>query len=176
MSQPFIGEIRLLGFSRVPRGWLPCDGSLVPISTFEALFALIGTTYGGDGATTFAMPDLRGRLPLHAGTGPGLSPRAAGQRGGSETVTLDASQIPAHSHPITATTLGASAVTPGPTLGLGALAGETMYVSDLTGATPSTMSAQSTTAEGGSQGHNNVMPTLAVQYCIAAEGIFPTRP
>ncbi|MEG3191234.1 phage tail protein [Lysobacter sp. D1-1-M9] len=176
MSEPFIGEIRLLGFSRVPRGWLPCDGGLLPIASFEALFALIGTAYGGDGASTFAVPDLRGRLPLHAGTGPGLSPRTIGQLGGSEAVTLNATQIPAHSHSITATTLAASAVTPGSTLGLGALAGDTMYVSDLTGTTAAAMSPQSTTAEGGSQAHNNVMPTLAVQYCIAAEGIFPTRP
>lgn len=175
MSQPYIGEIRLLGFSRVPQGWLPCDGALLPISEFDALFALIGTTYGGDGATTFATPDLRGRVPLHAGTGPGLSPRTTGQRGGSEHVTLNDTQIPAHSHTISATTLAASAVTPGTALGLGALAGETMYLPDLTGATPSTMSAQSTTIAGGSLAHDNVMPTLTVQYCIAAYGIFPSQ-
>lgn len=175
MSQPFIGEVRLFGFSRTPQGWLPCDGTLLPISQYDVLFTLIGTTYGGDGNTTFAVPDLRGRVPLHTGPAPGLSNRPIGQLGGSESVSLTAAQLPRHSHAFTATTLTASAATPGPTLGLGALAGDTMYVSDLSGATAAAMSPQSTTVAGGTQAHPNVMPTLAVQYCIASEGIFPTQ-
>ncbi|MDQ3287838.1 MAG: tail fiber protein [Pseudomonadota bacterium] len=175
MSQPFIGEIRLLGFSRAPQGWLPCDGTLLAIAEYDTLFALIGTTYGGDGSTTFAVPDLRGRVPLHTGTGPGLTSKSTGQLGGIESVTLTAAELPAHSHSFTATTLAASDATPGSTLGLGALAGDTMYVSDLTGATAAPMSPQSTTTAGGSQAHDNVMPTLAVQYCIAAYGIFPSQ-
>ncbi|MBA3487530.1 MAG: phage tail protein [Lysobacter sp.] len=175
MSDPFIGEIRLLGFSRVPRGWLPCDGSLQPISDWDTLFALIGTTYGGDGQTTFAMPDLRGRVPLHNGTSAGLTPRTIGEVGGSESVTLASVQMPNHSHSITATTAIANATTPGPALALGTLTGDTMYLSDTTGATPVTMSSQSTSLAGGNLPHDNLMPTLTVQYCIAAEGIFPSQ-
>src|SRR5512135_3630836 len=98
MSSPYIGEIRLFGGNFAPVGWAFCDGALVPISENDALFNLIGTTYGGDGQLTFALPDLRGRLPMHMGTGPGLSPRTIGEQGGVETVTLTANQIPAHSH------------------------------------------------------------------------------
>lgn len=175
MSDPFIGEIRLLGFSRVPRGWLPCDGSLQPISSWDALFALIGTTYGGDGQITFAMPDLRGRIPLHNGTGPGLSPRTIGETGGTESVTLTSVQMPNHTHSITATTAVANATTPGPTLALGTVTGDTMYLTDTTGATPVTMSSQSTSLAGQNLPHDNLMPTLTAQYCIAAVGIFPSR-
>lgn len=175
MSVPFIGEIRLFGFSRVPSGWLLCDGSLQPISNWDALFALIGTTYGGDGQTTFAMPDLRGRIPLHNGSGPGLTPRAIGEIGGSESVTLTSAQMPNHSHSITATTAVANATTPGQALSLGALTGDTMYLSNTTGATPVTMSSQSTSLAGGNLPHDNLMPTLTVQYCIAAVGIFPQQ-
>ena len=175
MSDPFIGEIRLLGFSRVPSGWLPCDGSLQPISDWDALFALIGTAYGGDGQTTFAMPDLRGRIPLHNGTGPGLTPRTIGGTSGSESVALTSVQMPNHSHSITATTATANATAPGPALSLGALSGDTMYLSDTNGATPVTMSSQSTSLPGGNLPHDNLMPTLTVQYCIAAVGLFPQQ-
>lgn len=175
MSAPFIGEIRLFGFSRVPTGWQACDGSLLDIASNDALFALIGVTYGGDGVSTFAVPDLRGRVPLHNGSGPGLTPHAIGQAGGSESVTLTSDQVPRHSHSMTATTVLANATTPGPTLSLGALSGDTMYLSDLTGATPVTMSAQSTSPAGGNSPHDNLMPTLTVQYCIAFSGIFPSR-
>lgn len=175
MSAPFIGEIRLFGFSRVPSGWQPCDGSLLPISNNDALFALIGTTYGGDGQNTFAMPDLRGRIPLHNGSGPGLTPRTIGTVSGSESVTLTSPQLPGHSHSITATTAGASATTPGPALSLGALPSDTMYLSDTTGATPVAMSARSTSPASGNAPHDNLMPTLTVQYCIALDGNFPPR-
>jgi microcystin-dependent protein len=172
MSTPFVGEIRLFGFSRVPNGWLPCDGSLQSISEYDVLFTLLGTTYGGDGQTTFATPDLRGQVPLHNGTGPGLTTRVIGESSGSENVTLVPSQIPAHSHPLSATSLSASATTPGSELG--AVAGDTMYVTDLTGATAVAMAPSSISAAGGTQPHSNLMPTLTVQYCVAWAGIFPS--
>jgi len=175
MSTPFVGEIRLFGFSRVPTGWLSCDGSLQPISEYDVLFALLGTTYGGDGQTTFALPDLRGQVPLHNGTGPGLTSRVIGEFGGSENVTLVPSQLPAHSHSLSATSLSASATAPGNTLELGAISGDTMYVTDLTGATAVTMAPSSISAAGGSQPHDNLMPTLTVQYCVAWAGIFPPQ-
>lgn len=175
MSTPYIGEIRLFGFSRVPTGWMSCDGSLQSIAQYDVLFALLGTTYGGDGQTTFALPDLRGQVPLHNGTGPGLTPRVIGEAGGSENVTLLSGQLPAHSHPFSATSLSATATAPGSTVELGAIAGDTMYVTDLTGTTAVEMSPSSTSAAGGTQPHDNLMPTLTVQYCIASEGIFPPQ-
>lgn len=173
MSDPYIGEIRLFGFSRVPTGWLACDGSLQPISEYNALFSLIGTTYGGDGQSTFAMPDLRGQIPLDNGTGPGLTPRVIGESGGSESVTLLSTQLPGHSHSMTATTVTANATTPGSELG--ALTGDTMYVTDLTGANAVVMSPSSTSAAGSTQPHDNLMPTLTVQYCVASDGIYPQQ-
>lgn len=176
MSTPFVGEIRMLGFGRTPNGWQACDGSLLSIAEFEVLFALLGTTYGGDGQSTFAVPDLRGRLPIHQGQGPGLSPYTIGQVAGAETVTVLQSQMPAHSHAVFATTGGASSAVPGTSLLPGAVSGDTLYATDLTGAVAITMSAQSVTQSAGdSQPHQNTMPTLTVQYCIAWAGIFPTQ-
>jgi microcystin-dependent protein len=175
MSTPYVGEIRLFGFSRVPNGWLSCDGSLQSISEHDVLFTLIGTTYGGDGQTTFALPDLRGQVPLHNGTGPGRTPRVIGESGGSENVTLVPGQLPAHSHSFSATSLSATATAPGSTVEPGAIAGDTMYVTDLTGATAVAMSPSSVSAAGGSQPHDNLMPTLTVQFCIAWAGIFPPQ-
>lgn len=175
MSTPFVGEIRMFGFSRVPSGWLPCNGQLLAISENEVLFSLIGTTYGGDGQTTFAVPDLRGRVPLHAGSGPGLSPRTLGEAGGAESVTLTAAQISAHSHGFNATTAVASTTTPGPSLGLGALNGDSMYVTDISGIAPVALAPSSIGASGGNAPHENLMPTLTVQFCIAAQGIYPSR-
>lgn len=175
MSQPFIGEIRMFGFGRTPQGWQACNGSLLAISEYDTLFSLIGTTYGGDGQTTFAVPDLRGRLPIHQGQGPGLSSYAIGQKVGTEQVTLLSSQMPAHTHTLVASTGGASTVTPGPTLLPGSVSGETFYVTEVAGATPLSMSAQSTSTVGESQPHENTMPTLTVQFCIAVNGIYPTQ-
>lgn len=174
MSTPYIGEIRMFGFGRTPNGWQACDGSLLAISQYDALFALIGTTYGGDGQTTFAVPDLRGRLPIHQGQGPGLSNYVIGQRAGTEAVTVLPTQMPAHTHTVVATTAAASSLTPGNTLLPGSVSGDTFYATDITGATVLGMSAQSTSLAGGSQPHENCMPTLTVQYCIATFGIFPS--
>lgn len=177
MSTPYIGEIRMFGFGTrgAPNGWQGCDGSLLPISEYDALFALIGTTYGGDGQTTFAVPDLRGRLPIHQGTGPGLSTYIIGQRAGTETVTVLPTQMPAHIHTAVATSGAASSLTPGNTLLPGSVSGDSFYASDVAGATQVAMSAQSTSLAGGSQPHENCMPTLTVQYCIATQGIFPSQ-
>lgn len=175
MSQPFIGEIRMFGFGRVPTGWQPCNGALLPISEYDALFALIGTTYGGDGQSTFAVPDLRGRLPVHQGQGPGLSNYVLGQRAGAENVTLLPSQMPSHTHTLQATTSAAVSTTPGPALVPGAVSGDTFYVNTLTGNNAAPMSALMLGNGGASQSHENSMPTLTVQYCIAVFGIFPSQ-
>jgi microcystin-dependent protein len=177
MSTPYIGEIRLFAFGTrgAPNGWQACDGSLLPISEYDALFVLVGTTYGGDRQTTFAVPDLRGRIPIHQGTGPGLSTYVIGQRAGTETVTALATQMPAHTHTLVATSSAATDVTPASTRLPGAVSGDTFYVDDVTGAIPVPMSAQSTSLAGGSQPHENTMPTLTVQFCIATQGIFPSQ-
>lgn len=174
MSTPYIGEIRLFGFHRIPVGWASCDGSLLPISQYDTLFALIGTTYGGDGQTTFAVPDLRGRVPLHNGQGPGLSTRIIGEMSGTESVTLLPTQLPSHSHTFFATTTSASSASPGASFELGAVSGDTPYATDLNAAT-ATLSANAMTAAGGTQPHDNTMPTLTAGYCIALEGIFPQQ-
>jgi microcystin-dependent protein len=177
MSTPYIGEIRMFGFGSrgAPNGWQACDGSLLAISENDALFALIGTIYGGDGQVTFGVPDLRGRLPIHQGTGPGLSTYSIGQKAGTETVTVLQTQMPAHTHAMVATSAAATAVTPGNTLLPGAVSGDTFYVNNITGNTAAPMSAQMLTMAGSSQPHENTMPTLTVQYCIATQGIFPSQ-
>ena len=177
MSEPYIGEIRMFAFGTrgAPLGWQACDGSLLPISENDALFALIGTTYGGDGQTTFAVPDLRGRVPVHQGTGPGLSNYVIGQMAGTETVTLLTTQMPAHTHTMMATTAAASTGTPGNTVLPGTVSNQTMYVTDTTGGRAFTLSGQSIGLAGASQPHENCMPTLTVQYCIATVGIFPSQ-
>ena len=177
MTTPYIGEIRMFGFGTrgAPNNWQACDGTLLQISQYDALFALIGTTYGGDGQTTFAVPDLRGRVPIHQGTGPGLSNYVIGQRAGTETVSVQTTQMPAHTHTAIATTAAATTGTPGTSVVPGAVANQTMYVTDTTGGRAFTQSAQAVTLAGGSQPHENCMPTLTVQYCIATQGIFPSQ-
>jgi microcystin-dependent protein len=176
MSTPYIGEIRMFAFGTrgAPNDWQACDGSLLPISEFDALFALLGTTYGGDGQTTFAVPDLRGRLPIHQGTGPGLGTYVLGQRAGTETVTLLGTQMAAHNHIAIASTGAASSLTPGIDLMPAAVSGDNFYLTDTNGAFPVPMSEQSTSLAGGGQPHENCMPTLTVQFCIATAGIFPS--
>jgi microcystin-dependent protein len=177
MSTPYVGEIRMFGFGSrgAPTGWQACDGSLLPIAEYDVLYTLLGTTYGGDGQNTFAVPDLRGRVPIHQGTGPGLSTYVIGQRAGAETVTVLATQMPAHTHTLAATAGAAGSVTPGNTLLPGAVSGDSFYVSDVAGATALPMSPQSTSLAGGTQPHENCMPTLTVQYCIAWAGVFPSQ-
>lgn len=174
MATPFIGEIRMFGFGRTPQGWQACDGSLLSIAEYEVLFMLLGTSYGGDGQNTFAVPDLRGRVPLHQGQGPGLSNYVIAQTSGTETVTLNSLQMPAHTHTLVATPTAATATAPTGLLP-GTVAGDVFYATDTTGATAAPMAAQSTTITGGGQAHENTMPTLTVQYCISTAGIFPQQ-
>ena len=172
MSNPYVGEIRLFGGSFAPAGWALCQGQLVSIAENEVLFTLIGTTYGGDGQETFGLPDLRGRVPLHQGNGPGLSPRVIGERAGAETVTLSTQQLPAHSHTLVATTATASA-TAGPAAGVLATASVKLYG---TGAPGTTLAnAAIAPASGGNQPHENMAPFLAIHYIISLYGIFPSQ-
>jgi len=171
MSEPFVGEIRMFAGTFAPRGWAFCDGQLLAVSQNDALFSLLGTIYGGDGRTTFGLPDMRGRLPVHAGTGPGLSPRRLGERAGSENVTLTVNQLPSHSHPLQASAEPAS--TPAPAAGVLA---ET--VSDRVyrpGAADVNMASTAVSNVGGSRSHTNLMPFLCVHFIIALFGIFPSR-
>ncbi|MEH6420585.1 phage tail protein [Pseudomonas sp. CGJS7] len=175
MSEPFVGEIRLFGFGRTPVGWIPCEGQLLSIAQYDVLFALLGTTYGGDGQSTFGVPNLSGRVPIHQGTGPGLSNYVIGQMSGTESVTLITQQMPAHNHTLLATTQLASATQIGTGVELGALNGDAMYVTDTSGSSALAMNPTSLTTAGGSQPHDNLMPTLTAKYFIAEYGIFPSQ-
>jgi len=164
---PYVGEIKIFAGNFAPVGWAFCEGQLVPISENEVLFNLIGTTYGGDGQATFALPDLRGRLPIHMGGG-----FTIGETGGVETVTLTASQIPAHTHALLGTTNGASAAAPGSDVVLGRTASSviTPYGAD---APLTTLSPSSIGTVGGSQPHNNFQPYVCVNFIISLFGVFP---
>ncbi len=170
--EPFIGMIILFPYNFAPRGWAFCQGQLLPIAQYTALFSLLGTTYGGDGRVTFGLPDLRGRVPISQGTGPGLSPNSLGQVGGQENVTLLQTQIPAHSH-----TLNASSVAGNQSSPTGNVLGNTgnFDTEYYNGAPSTTMHSESIGASGGNQPHNNLPPFLVLNYCIALEGIFPSR-
>lgn len=174
MSLPFLGEIRLVPYNFAPLGWFECDGRLLPISQYDALFALLGTTYGGDGQTTFALPDLRGRILIGQGTGPGLPPVVQGEVAGTETVTLVAPQIPGHRHPVNASGAAGNSTTPvGKAfayLGTGTKS-DKVYGPTAAG----TASPAAIGPAGGSQPHENRQPTLALRYIIAFEGVFPSR-
>jgi microcystin-dependent protein len=172
MSQPFVGEIRMGGWNFAPQGWAFCDGQVLSIAENSVLFNLIGTTYGGDGQTTFALPDLRGRVPIHQGQGPGLSSRAISQSGGEESVSLALSQIPSHSHALQASA-NASTAAAGPAGNLVANAGTTnVYASGPPG---TDMSATAVGSAGGSQPHNNLAPYQCVSYIISLFGVFPSQ-
>lgn len=172
----YIGEIRLLPYTFAPDGWQDCDGSLLSISDNDALFALIGTTYGGDGQNTFAVPDLRGRVPVHAGTGPGLSTYTLGQMAGSENVTLIAGQLGAHSHPVTITNAQDTTGTPAPGVEPGAVNGDVLYTGDIAGSNALPLAGTMIAPAGGNQPHDNTMPTLTVRFCIALSGVYPPQP
>lgn len=169
--EPFIAQIMLFGGNFAPRGWAFCDGQLLPIANYSALFSLIGNTYGGDGRTTFALPDLRGRVPCHAGSGPGLTPRQAGQRFGEEHVTLVEAQMPNHGHAFMTSATG----TPGGRSQTGGSLGPSeIYVPASENPTIQ-MNPASIGRAGGGQAHDNMQPTLCINYIIALEGIFPSR-
>jgi len=170
MADPFVAEIRVFPFSFAPTGWAFCDGQLIPISQNTALFSLLGTTYGGDGKSTFALPNMQGNVPLHWGQGPGLSLYDLGQTGGTETVTLLESEIPAHTHQLRGNQLLGD--TPVPTNNSLARFSKA-YQNGTGGLVP--MAPQSIPAAGGSQPHNNMMPFLTLSFCIATQGVFPPR-
>ena len=162
---PFIGEIRPFPFTFAPLGWLYCDGSLQSISNYPTLFQLIGTTYGGDGQTTFGLPDLRGRVPMGAATSTQI-----GQLGGAETVALNSGQVPLHSHGLTVSTSGTSASPVGVHPGLAA-PNATPY-----GAATGTLGASAISPNsGGTTAHANIQPYLAIAFCISTEGVYPTQ-
>jgi microcystin-dependent protein len=174
MSTPFLGEVRLFPYTFAPVDWQLCDGSLLSIATYEALYTLLGTTYGGDGVTTFAVPDLRGRVPVHQGAGNGLTPRVMGQLGGTEGVTVSTAQLPAHTHAFVASSSIASLDAPAGTAEFGGLDADTMYSGTIVGDAVSTANA-TVSQVGGNQPHDNTMPTLAANFCIALFGIFPSQ-
>jgi microcystin-dependent protein len=171
MSEPFLGQIMLTPYNFPPRGWAFCNGQILPIAQNTALFSLLGTTYGGNGQTTFALPDLRGRTPVGSGQGPGLSSYDLGQVGGTETGTLTVNQMPAHNHLVNVNTdngdTGRIANT------FLANSSETPYTTSL--ASPGTMAPQMISNTGGNQPFALLQPYLTLNYCIALEGIFPSR-
>ena len=166
MAQPYVGEIRMFAGNFAPAGWMFCEGQLLPISEYETLFNLIGTTYGGDGQSTFALPDLRGRIPLHFGQGFTLA-----ETGGVETVTLTVSQTPAHSHPFLGSTGGANDANPGNNV----VAQASTFNPYLNVAPSVAMAPQSISSTGGSQPHTNFHPYLCVDFIISLFGIFPSQ-
>ncbi len=171
MSEPFVGEIRMFAGNFAPRGWAFCDGQLLAVSQNDALFSLLGTIYGGDGRTTFGLPDLRGRIPIHAGSGPGLSPRRLGAKAGSENETLTVNQLPSHGHPMRGSNQNTLFAPP-----QGRIVGTQTQI-DLfrTLDQDANMATSSITNIGGSRSHTNLMPFLCIHFIIALVGIYPSR-
>ncbi|SIT13092.1 Microcystin-dependent protein [Roseivivax lentus] len=175
MSDPFIAEIRIFAGNFAPRNWAFCDGQLLPIANNTALFSLIGTTYGGDGRTTTALPNLQGRAPMHPGRGPGLTPRQLGEVAGVETVTLTEGQIPAHIHEVRVQSGAASTATPGATTAVSRVGfGDSLYRSDAQTDIVD-LATESIAVAGSSQPHNNMQPYLSMSFIIALFGLYPSR-
>lgn len=176
-QEPYIGEIKMFGGNFAPRGWALCDGQLLSIAQNQALFSILGTTYGGDGRTTFGLPDLRGRVPIHVGTGAGLSPKRLGEKGGQENVTLTVNQLPSHSHSATVQISADSTVATSDKP-------ENLYPARNAGSTPqygdtanTTLGVSTVTVNntGGNQSHSIMQPYNTVTYIIALVGIYPSR-
>jgi microcystin-dependent protein len=168
MAEPFLSEIRIMSFVFAPKGWALCDGQLLPINQNQALFSLLGTTYGGDGRVNFGLPDLRARVPIHEGSGHTL-----GERGGEQAHTLSISEIPTHVHTMNGTSAtGVANTNPGPTAMLAKAVGDTIYApaANLQALAPNAVSNT-----GGSQAHLNMQPFLVLSFCIALQGIFPSQ-
>jgi microcystin-dependent protein len=170
MSEPFLAEVRIVGFNFAPRGWAFCDGQILPINQNQSLYSLLGTTYGGDGRTTFALPDIRGRTPIHVGRSDGGGEHREGQKSGEETHTLSVNEMPQHKHP---------------TFGSSSNGNTNQITGHVLAGTPSQIYAEpinlvsmrngTSTNVGGSQAHENMQPYLALNYCIALQGLFPSR-
>ncbi len=168
MSEPFLAEVRMFGCNFAPSGWALCNGQLMSIAQNTAVFSLVGTTYGGDGRTTFGLPNIQGRLPMQWGSGPGLTPRSFGETGGTETVTLVASQMPFHTHPLNASAAAGAQSPAGNVPGLSRAKGYHPGPADAT--SPALLQNS-----GGNAPHNNLPPYLVLNFCIALQGIFPSR-
>lgn len=182
MSDAYIGEIRMTGFDYAPEGWQICDGSLLSVNDYQALFALLNTTYGGNGQTTFAVPDLRGRVPVHQGQGAGLTNRVLGSTFGTETVTLNQSQLPAHTHNFVASTTAAVSTTPSASSVLatavpdGSGAARVLYCPTSVPGNDFALDTLVLATEGGNQAHLNIMPSLVINYIICTTaGSYPTQ-
>ncbi len=173
MADPFVAEIRIFPFNFAPKGWAWCDGQLMPLSQNTALFSLLGTTYGGDGKSNFALPNLQGRVPMQPGQGPGLSLRDLGESGGTETVTLLESEMPPHNHGLTAQAAPGDSATPAGNA-FARTIGATPYRPP-GGAALTAMAGQSLSPNGGGQPHNNMQPYLTCYFAIALQGVFPPR-
>ncbi|KPM48820.1 phage tail protein [Jiulongibacter sediminis] len=172
MAEPFIAEIRMFAGNFAPRGWAFCNGQLLPVSQNTALFSLIGTTYGGDGRSTTALPNLQGRVPMHPGRGPGLTSRRLGESGGEQNVTLTTSQIPSHSHDLAASSEKGNSVSP-----LSGVSATTENKANIYSSSDTNIVNVENDGEqfGGGQGHNNMQPFLAVNFIIALVGLYPSR-
>lgn len=171
MSAPFVGEIRMFAGNFAPRDWAFCDGQLLAVSQNDALFSLLGTIYGGDGRTTFGLPDMRGRIPIHAGTGPGLSLRRLGSKGGSETETVTVNQLPTHTHPFKASTDAADLASPE-----NAIPAESALIDAYVEETADqNLASTAITNTGGGRSHTNLQPFLCIHFIIALFGIYPSR-
>ncbi|MDF7777496.1 tail fiber protein [Sphingomonas sp. AOB5] len=176
----YLGEIRMFSGDFAPEGWALCDGALMPIATHEALYSLIGTAYGGDGVSDFKLPDMRGRVPISMGTGPGLTPRPIGQEGGSETVSIDLGQLPSHTHAVNATSVTATTDKPGPTVNLAAsilpvslYAAATAGVATARALGPAAVGMCGGQSGGAAAGHANMMPSFTVNFIISMSGEYP---
>ena len=178
MAQPFLGEIKLFAGNFQIRSWAYCNGQLLSIAQNDALYTLLGTTYGGDGVNTFALPNLQSRIALHQGTGGGLTTRVLGEASGVENATVSSAQLPSHTHQVIALTGAATATSPSNTLPAAPsnATGELLYVTgSSTGNTDSPPNATAVSSAGGNVPHNNIMPVLALNYLIALEGVFPQQ-
>lgn len=165
MAEPYLSELKIFGFNFAPRGWAQCDGQLLPINTNQALFSLLGTTFGGDGRVTFGLPELRGRVPMHKDSGFNL-----GANGGAETVALITAEIPAHTHTVKASAATVNEISPSDKLWASGAAEQGFHSS-----ADNTMNAAAVSNNGGGQAHENRMPYLAINICIALQGLFPSR-
>ena len=173
MAEPFVGEIRMFAGTFAPVGWALCDGQLLNVSQNDALFSLLGTIYGGDGRTTFGLPDLRGRLPIHMGQGPGLSNRRLGQKSGAESVTLTVNQLPSHTHAFRASTDPGNESNPSGEVVSQALS--SLFIENPPSPSVTTLAANAITSVGGSRSHTNLQPFLCLTFIIALFGIYPSR-
>jgi len=175
MSDSFIGEIKMFAATFSPRQWAFCNGAIMAVSQNESLFALIGATYGGDGRSSFGLPEMRGRIPVHYGQGPGLSAYPIGMRRGLEEVVLSADQLPSHTHALQASNNRATSKNPNGNVFAASPVNETMYIEGQTTGAPQALNEAAVDTSGSNDGHMNIMPYTAIQFIICLEGIFPSR-